>query len=236
MTLNNYLHAIDHRNDGEPAGPAQFAAYWALTGTPEALAKLKNTPDSVIFSQIKALGLPLMERVMQVKQQLNSPGKEIPISISTQEIKEIAESYGVDPKAKDDSGNGGGQIGRIALQSRLDIAYEQERLGRPLSEPEIQTIVGRNSVKVIKTSPGAFWGLFGPHREVVPLAMVSDPATIEVPSEDRERINTAFKNNGVMNPTEAQIRRVYLAGKMPNLAVAPSVIKMPRVPITKRGK
>jgi hypothetical protein len=236
MTLNTYLHAIDHRNDGEPAGPAQFAAYWALTGTPEALAKLKTTPDSVIFSQIKALGLPMMERVLQVKQQLNSPGKEIPISASMQVIKEIAESYGVDPKAKDDNGNVGGQMGQIALQSRLDIAYEQERLGRPLSEPEMQTIVGRNSVKVIRTSPGTLWGLFGPHRDEVPLAMVSDPATIEVPSDDKEKIVTAFKNNGVTAPTDAQIRQAYLAGKTPNLTVAPPVIKTPRVPITKGSK
>jgi hypothetical protein len=127
-------------------------------------------------------------------------------------------------------------MGQIALQSRLDIAYEQERLGRPLSEPEMQTIVGRNSVKVIRTSPGTLWGLFGPHRDEVPLAMVSDPATIEVPSDDKEKIVRAFKNNGVTDPTDAQIRQAYLAGKTPNLAVAPPVIKTPRVPITKGSK
>lgn len=183
----------------------KFADYWAVASNPQALAKMS---DAQIFAMAPKIGTTLTKQLLKDKVALGkTEAKVFEVSVDNDMMKSLARAGGVDVDSKD----GKKTLGELEYRAKLLIDAEQNNRNRKLTMEEKQKIVKQLFIEVPVRFRNTFMGMDrGTSIENRRLYQVKDPEAIVVPDADRKAILKVFKDAGIENPTEKQIRDGYI--------------------------
>lgn len=182
----------------------KYADYWAYKSNPQKLAAMS---DAEIFALAPKLGTTLTKQLLKDKVDLGkSEAKVFDVTVDNDMLKTIATYGGIDI----DSNDGKKLLGELEYRSKLLIEAEQQNRGRKLLMEEKQKIVKQLFMEVPVRVKNRWYEPGETSVENRPLYSVKNPDSIVVPDDVRTAIVNVFKNAGIPNPTEKQIRDGYL--------------------------
>jgi len=236
VKLVTQIEAFQKRNENTPEDQAsKFASYWAYASNPEAL---KGMSDAEILAKTPQLGLVGVKDLLGLKQSLQAPGKVLASNVDTNQLKVFAGQAGMNwvwnSKLTDDQN---ATMGLLKYRVDQQIESDQQAKGRELTRQEKDDVIRRNLVTFqIQDARGwynpARWfgDAYAPQDK--PAFELQPGDALVVPNEVRKTILDEAKRNGVLNPTEDQIRNRYFQLMQPKPEAAPSLVQRPvRIPM-----
>lgn len=223
--------AFSKRNENDPAtqqamAQQRFATYWAYASNPQALVQMS---DAQIIALTPKMGLDGVRDLLGRKQQLSAPGKVLPSNVDTEQLKVFAvqagipvygkmtDSYG--PKdANGNQGTVGSTLGLLKYNVDKQIEVEQQSRGRELTRAEKDEIIKRNLVQFQLQGANRSW--YNPARWFGDTTddsynrftfQLSPADKLNIPDAIRQQIIQSAKNQGIANPSEADIQNAYFA-------------------------
>lgn len=221
------LDQIEAFRRPDPEGAAtldQYEVYWAIVSNPAQMAKMS---DADIFSLAPQMGASLVKQALQHKLAMSKQeDKVIEATLDVQDLRTFALQAGIDPSLKKNKNI----MGEIQSRAETEIDAAQRAKGGKLLREDKQKILKRLLVEVpvkwVKNQGSPWFERTGvePKR----LYEVQYPENIVVPPADRAAIVQDLKNNGVVNPSESQIRGGYVRKLSSGPAAAkPAIVARP---------
>ena len=184
--------------------------YLALSSDPDKLEKMSPTD---IIALAPKFGQQHTEALLKRREQLENREGKLTAKMDNDQFNAIANEYGMNPYAKSKSKSEKEVLGLV--KSRVDAMLEDavKRKRSPLTKDEKSTIM-RDAMKQEVEIDGLIWNDTKPALMVRP----DEAEKVVVPSSERKQILEALqksyknKKSPEYEPTEANIRRLYLKG------------------------
>ncbi len=189
-------------------------------GDPEVLAGMSR-------AQVEALrptfGLDGTQHLLAKWDALQKAETRLEARIDKQDFDAIADRMGLkpfDPKKNEEERRA---LGELQYRVETLIDQQQRQLKRPLSRDEKQQLMQRELARTVTVDT---WGPWNRQASVIQLTG-DDARRVMVPQQDRQQIVEALRQmyqtdpRPEFEPTEANIRRLYLTAQSPAAALIP---------------
>jgi hypothetical protein len=175
--------------------------------------------DGQVMALAPQMGLAGVQDLLGMKQKLAMPGKVLPSTVDTEQLKVFASQAGMNvygTVAPEDQA----KLGQLKYSVDQQVETEQQAKGRELTRAEKDDIIKRSLVNYTVNGAGSSsWynpiSWFGSNDASKPAYALQPGDQLAVPDDARAGIIAEAKANGVQNPTEEQIQSRWFTMQQP---------------------
>lgn len=171
------------------------------------------------------LGNQLSEHLVSRWDQLQTKDAKLTAAMDQQDFDHIADTLGLQPYANQKSEDQKRQLGELKFRVETLIDQVQQQTGKPLQREDKMNLMRREMATTVSQST---W--FGASSKEVPVITMThdDIAKVVVPDSARAKLLPILQAGYASNPrpeyepTEDNLKRLYLRTKSPSAALIPS--------------